>query len=318
MMFVISPLLALIALVTVPLSVVVTREDRQALAAAVRRAVEAHRRAQRADRGGVHRARAGEGVRPAAARSRRRSRRRTSELYRGQLPRAVHVRDRSCRRSMFIGNLNYVAIAVVGGLRVASGAMRSATCRRSSSTRGSSRSRSRQLASMANLLQSGVASAERVFELLDAEEQSPDPVRRRRRRRLRGEVAFEDVAFRYKPDAAADRGPVAGRRAGPDGRDRRPDRRRQDDAREPADAVLRARRRQRSCSTASTSRRCARDDLRSQIGMVLQDTWLFGGTIRDNIAYGRPERDRGGDLAAAQGDATSTGSCARCPTATTR
>ena len=43
-----------------------------------------------------------------------------------------------------------------------------------------------------------------------------------------------------------------------------------------------------SPSTASTSRRMSRDDLRGEIGMVLQDTWLFGGTIRDNIAYGRP------------------------------
>ena len=52
--------------------------------------------------------------------------------------------------------------------------------------------------------------------------------------------------------------------------------------------------------------------------MVLQDTWLFGGTIRDNIAYGRPGRDRGGDPRGRAGRPSSTGSCTRCPTATTR
>ena len=81
MMFVISPLLALIALVTIPLSMLVTGADRQALAEAVRRAVDAHRRAQRPDRGGVHRPRAGQGVRPAARGRGRRSREKNEELY---------------------------------------------------------------------------------------------------------------------------------------------------------------------------------------------------------------------------------------------
>ncbi len=143
-----------------------------------------------------------------------------------------------------------------------------------------------QVASMANLLQSGVASAERVFELLDAPEQTPDPATPAAPARSAGAVAFEGVSFRYDPDRAADRGPVAVGRAGPDGRDRRPDRRRQDHAGQPPHAVLRGDRRPDHCSTASTSPTMSRDELREAMGMVLQDTWLFGGTIADNIAYG--------------------------------
>ena len=70
-----------------------------------------------------------------------------------------------------------------------------------------------QVASMANLLQSGVASAERVFELLDADEQEPDPAEPQVPTDRRGRVEFEHVSFRYEPGPAADRGPVAGRRA---------------------------------------------------------------------------------------------------------
>ena len=61
-----------------------------------------------------------------------------------------------------------------------------------------------------------------------------------------------------------------------------------------------------------------RDDLRGEIGMVLQDAWLFGGTIRDNIAYGAPRRNRRARSSRRRGSATSTASSTRCPTATTR
>ncbi len=76
---------------------------------------------------------------------------------------------------MFIGNLNYVAIAVVGGLRVASGTMSLGDVQAFIQYSRQFTQPLTQVASMANLLQSGVASAERVFELLDADEQSPDP-----------------------------------------------------------------------------------------------------------------------------------------------
>ena len=100
---------------------------------------------------------------------------------------------------------------------------------------------------------------------------------------------------------AADPGPVAVAAAGPDGRDRRPDRRGQDHAGQPAHAVLRGRRR----ADHPRRRRRPRHDPRRtalEIGMVLQDTWLFGGTIRDNIAYGAAGRHPGGDRRGGRGD----------------
>ena len=203
---------------------------------------------------------------------------------------------------MFIGNLNYVVIAVVGGLRVASGTMTLGDVQAFIQYSRQFTQPLTQVASMANLLQSGVASAERVFEVLDAEEQTPDPAEPARVTDPHGRVEFEHVSFSLRPGQAADRGPVAGRRAGPDGRDRRPDRRRQDHAGQPDHAVLRAGRAAGSRSTAWTSPTMRRDDLRGQIGMVLQDTWLFGGTIRDNIAYGSPDATEEEILAAARGD----------------
>ncbi len=188
---------------------------------------------------------------------------------------------------MFIGNLNYVLVAVVGGLRVASGALSIGDVQAFVQYSRQFSQPLTQVASMANLVQSGVASAERVFELLDAEEQSADPADAPKPGRVHGEVAFEEVSFRYEPDkpliedlsltvrpgqTVAIVGPtgagkttlvnllmrfyeVGGGRITLDGTD-----------------------------IAAMSR----EELRSHIGMVLQDTWLFGGTIADNIAYGAP------------------------------
>jgi ATP-binding cassette subfamily B protein len=145
-----------------------------------------------------------------------------------------------------------------------------------------------QVASMTNLLQSGVASAERVFELLDAEEQTPDrdgapaPAGERR-----GEVRFEHVAFSYDAGhpliedlslVAAPGQTVA--IVGPTGAGKTT----------LVNLVMRfyevsaGRITLDGVDIASIPRSA----LRSQIGMVLQDTWLFEGSIRDNIAYGRP------------------------------
>ena len=200
---------------------------------------------------------------------------------------------------MFIGNLNYVVIAVLGGLRVASGTMSLGDVQAFIQYSRQFTQPLTQVASMVNLLQSGVASAERVFELLDAEE---EPVEEAEPLTVggRGEVRLRARVVPLRAGPAADRGPVPGRAAGADGRDRRADRRRQDDAGQPDHAVLRRRRR-----ADHPRRRRHRDDApratcAARIGMVLQDTWLFEGTIRDNIAYGRPDATEEEILAAAR------------------
>ena len=98
---------------------------------------------------------------------------------------------------MFIGNLSYVAIAVVGGLRVASGAMSLGDVQAFIQYSRQFTQPLTQVASMANLLQSGVASAERVFELLDAD--GAEPGRRRDRRRSRRAARPGRVRARVVP-----------------------------------------------------------------------------------------------------------------------
>src|ERR687889_177825 len=101
---------------------------------------------------------------------------------------------------MFVSNLNYVLIAVVGGLRVAAGALSIGDVQAFIQYSRQFSMPLTQVASMANLVQSGVASAERVFELLDAEEQEADPVSSAKPEELRGRVALEHVSFRYDPE----------------------------------------------------------------------------------------------------------------------
>ncbi|POX64119.1 multidrug ABC transporter ATP-binding protein [Streptomyces sp. Ru62] len=196
---------------------------------------------------------------------------------------------------MFVSNLNYVLVAVVGGLRVASGALSIGDVQAFIQYSRQFSMPLTQVASMANLVQSGVASAERIFELLDAEEQEADPVPGERPEELRGRVRLEHVSFRYDPEkpliedlsltvepghTVAIVGPtgagkttlvnllmrfydVSGGRITLDGVD---------------------------------IRRMTRDELRSGIGMVLQDTWLFGGSIAENIAYGASREVTRGEI----------------------
>ncbi|WP_212990200.1 ABC transporter ATP-binding protein [Actinoplanes auranticolor] len=186
---------------------------------------------------------------------------------------------------MFISNVNYVLVAVVGGVRVATGALSLGDVQAFIQYSRQFSQPLTQVASMANLVQSGVASAERVFALLDAPEQSADAPGPVLGDTVRGRVAFEDVSFRYRPDqplidnlsltvepgqTVAIVGPtgagkttlvnllmrfyeVTGGRITLDGTD---------------------------IATMP------REELREHMGMVLQDPWLFGGTIHDNIAYG--------------------------------
>ncbi|WP_101384995.1 MULTISPECIES: ABC transporter ATP-binding protein [Kitasatospora] len=185
----------------------------------------------------------------------------------------------------FIGNLNYVLVAVVGGLRVASGALSIGDVQAFIQYSRQFSQPLTQVASMANLVQSGVASAERVFELLDAEEQSADPQRPERPEELRGLVSFEDVAFRYEVDKPLIEGLTLkvepGQTVaivGPTG------------AGKTTMVNLLMRFYEVSGGRITLDgvdiAAMSREELRSGIGMVLQDTWLFGGTIAENIAYG--------------------------------
>ncbi len=186
---------------------------------------------------------------------------------------------------MFIGNLNYVLVAVVGGLRVASGSLSIGDVQAFVQYSRQFSQPLTQVASMANLVQSGVASAERVFELLDAEEQSPDAAEPMRPEHVRGQVAFEDVSFRYEKDRPLIDGlsltvspgqTVA--IVGPTGAGKTT----------MVNLLMRFYEVNGGRITLDgvDIAEMSREELRSNIGMVLQDTWLFGGTIAENIAYG--------------------------------
>ena len=188
---------------------------------------------------------------------------------------------------MFIGNLSYVAVAVVGGLRVASGQMTLGDVQAFIQYSRMFTQPITQVASMSNLLQSGVASAERVFQVLDAEEQIPEqnnhlPVP------TQGRVDFNGVEFSYTPDKplienldlTVEPGSTVAI-VGPTG------------AGKTTLVNLLMRFYELNGGTIDLDgvdiATVPRAELRSKIGMVLQDTWLFQGTIRDNIAYGRPD-----------------------------
>ena len=186
---------------------------------------------------------------------------------------------------MFVANLNYVVIAVVGGLRVASGAISLGDVQAFIQYSRQFTQPLTQVASMANLLQSGVASAERVFEVLDAPEQSADPSPAVAPQDVRGRVAFEDVSFSYDParpliqhlDLVAEPGQTIAI-VGPTGAGKTT----------LANLLLRFYEVDGGRITLDgvDIRTMRREDLRAEFGMVLQDTWLFGGSIRENIAYG--------------------------------
>ena len=190
----------------------------------------------------------------------------------------------------FLANINYVVIAVLGGYMVASGSLSLGDVQAFIQYSRQFTMPLTQIASQMNMLQSGLASAERVFEFLDAEEEAPDrpsvagPVLRPL---AAGRVKLEHVCFRYEPDKPLiedfnlDVSPgqtVA--IVGPTG------------AGKTTMVNLLVRFYEidsgRIILDGTDYRDLTRDEVRSSYGMVLQDTWLFAGTIRDNIGYGKP------------------------------
>lgn len=284
MMFWISPLLAIIALVTVPLSV--------AVAGAIAKRSRPQFIEQWAWTGKlnahIEEMYTGHSLVTVFGRQREAAQvfaERNEALYEASF-RAQFISGIIQPALGFISNLNYLVVAVVGGLQVASGSISLGDVQAFIQYSRQFTQPITQIASMANLLQSGVASAERVFELLDAPDQTPDPaVPAVLAEPTRGRVAFEDVSFRYEADKplidglslVAEPGQTIAI-VGPTGAGKTTlvnllmrfyD---VDGGRITLDGV--------------DTRDLTRDALRSQTGMVLQDTWLFGGTIADNIAYG--------------------------------
>ncbi|GAA4345968.1 ABC transporter ATP-binding protein [Angustibacter luteus] len=189
---------------------------------------------------------------------------------------------------MFIGNLNYVVIAVVGGLRVATGAMSLGDVQAFIQYSRQFTQPLTQVASMANVMQSAAASAERVFELLDADEQEPEHAEPVTLTDPHGRVEFQDVAFSYSPDRpliedlslSVEPGQTVAI-VGPTGAGKTT----------LVNLIMRFYELDSGRITLDgvDITHLTRNALRSELGMVLQDTWLFSGTIRENIAYGRPD-----------------------------
>ncbi len=285
MMFTISPILALVALTTVPISVFGMRK----VAARARPKYLRQWSSTGELNAQIEEAFTGHAVVKAFGRQRDVEQRFSGTndvLYESSFG-AQFMSSLMQPLTMFLGNVQYVLVAVVGGLRVTSGAITVGDVQAFIQYARNFSMPLTQLASMMNVFQSGIASLERVLELLDTEEQSSDPPMPTAVAPLRGRVAFEDVTFSYAPDVrliehldlVAEPGQTVAI-VGPTGAGKTT----------LVNLIMRfyeldgGRITLDGQDIATMNRR----QLRSSIGMVLQDTWLFGGTIRDNIAYGRP------------------------------
>ncbi|WP_285313211.1 ABC transporter ATP-binding protein [Pseudarthrobacter sp. fls2-241-R2A-168] len=297
MMVILSPTLALIALVTIPLTLGITaliaKRSQKLFVAQWKNTGELN--------GQIEETYTGHALVKVFGRQREaeeRFRQMNAELYDASFG-AQFISGLIMPAMTFIGNLVYVGIAVVGGLQVASGAMQLGDVQAFIQYSRQFTMPLAQLGSMANLLQSGVASAERVFSLLDEDEESVEPAASAGPVFGRGRLVFKDVSFSYSADKplisglslVAEPGQTVAI-VGPTGAGKTTLVNLMmrfyelDAGRITLDGV----------DVTSVPRR----ELRSRLGMVLQDTWLFGGTIRDNIAYGRPSATESEILEAAR------------------
>jgi ATP-binding cassette, subfamily B, multidrug efflux pump len=285
MMLIISPILALVAIVTIPLSLLTVKQIAKRSRA---RFIDQWKHTGMLN-AQVEEAFTGHSIVKAFGRQREveaRFQAKNEELFEASFG-AQYVSGIIQPAMMFLSNLNYVAIAVIGGLRVSSGAITLGDVQAFIQYSRMFTQPLTQVASMMNVLQSGVASAERIFELLDAVEQTPDDSTAAFAE-PRGRVEFEHVSFSYDPEIPLikDLSLVAepGRTVaivGPTGAGKTT----------LVNLIMRFYEVNSGRITLDGEdiAKMPRRALRSNVGMVLQDTWLFGGTIRENIAYGNLE-----------------------------
>lgn len=286
MMFTISWQLALVALITIPLSVVIT----MIIAKQSQKRFIAQWSSTGQLNGQIEEAYTGHALVRVFGRQREVAARfaaKNDELYKASLG-AQFISGLIMPAMMFVGNLVYVVIAVVGGLMIASGNLSLGSVQAFIQYSRQFTQPLSQLGSMANVLQSGVASAERVFELLDADEQRPEPANPEVPTTVHGRLEFENISFRYeesKPlienlSLVAQPGSTIAI-VGPTGAGKTT----------LVNLIMRFYELDagRILLDGVDISHMTREALRSRTGMVLQDTWLFGGTIRDNIGYGRPD-----------------------------
>ena len=283
----ISPLLAAVALVTVPLSIVVTL--------LVARRSQKHFAAQWARtgmlNGQVEQVHTGHALVQVFGRRQKaieEFNQQNQALYEASF-RAGFLSGIIMPAMGFLGNLNYVVIAAVGGYRVATGSISLGDVQAFIQYSRQFTMPISQLAGQLNLLQSGLASAERVFEFLGEEEETPDVLNSfpsLGEGQGGGALELEHVSFRYEPEKPLItdfnlevRPGQTIAIVGPTGAGKT--------------TIVNLLMRfydideGRICLDGINTRDLRRDDVRRVFGMVLQDTWLFTGTIRDNIGYGK-------------------------------